>query len=154
MEKKAFFGLSLAAVALGAGIFAIVVPARAADSKLIWSADSALVNQSTGALADGRHAHAVRFARDVLRSKTGLENQLIARHNLCLAFSAQGKIVEAKPFCDLALGTEARYHIVEKGDRWVLSNTERAKDATTPTLETVVRANVARVQGRALAEIR
>jgi hypothetical protein len=136
MEKKAFFRLSLAAIALGAGVFAAVSPAGAADTQPIWSANSPVVNQSTEALRDGRHAHAIRFAKDVLRSKTHAANHLIARHNLCLGYIAQGKGGDAKPFCDLVVSTES------------------ASDTTTPTLEAAVRANIARAQGNALAENR
>jgi hypothetical protein len=153
MEKKAFFRLSVAAVALGAGIFAAAAPVRSADSPLIWSTSSPAANQSTEALAGGRHGQAIRFARDVLRSKTHASNHLIARHNLCLAYIAQGKDADAKPFCDAALAAEARYHVVEKDGRLVVS-TASGHDATTPTLETAVRANVARAQGAALAENR
>jgi hypothetical protein len=153
MEKKAFFRLSLAAIALGAGVFAAVSPPGAADTQPIWSANSPVVNQSTEALRDGRHAHAIRFAKDVLRSKTHAANHLIARHNLCLGYIAQGKGGDAKPFCDLVLATEARYQIVEQDGRLVVS-TESASDTTTPTLEAAVRANIARAQGNALAENR
>jgi hypothetical protein len=153
MEKKAFFRLTLSAIALGAGVFTAAAPARAADTQLIWSANSAQINQSTAALKEGRHAHAIRFAKEALRSKTSPANHLIARHNLCLAYIADGKRDAAKPFCDLALGAEARYQIIDR-DGLVVSTTEIASDASAPTLEAAVRANIARAQGSALAENR
>ncbi|MGE4062800.1 MAG: hypothetical protein AB7E79_05480 [Rhodospirillaceae bacterium] len=152
MEKKAFFRLSVAAIAAGAAVFALARPVHAAEAQLIWSATSALVNQSTEALEAGRHAHAIRFAKDALRSKTGAANHLIARHNLCLAYIAQGKGAEAKPFCDLALATQARYQMSEQNGRWVVSHEESANDAA--TLAAAVRINVARAQGSARAENR
>lgn len=154
MENKAFFRLALTAITLGAGVFTIAIPARAAETQLIWSANSALANQSTEALRDGRLTHAVRFAKDVLRTKTHPANQLIARHNLCLAYSAQGKTDDAKPFCDLALGTQARYRITHESGRLVVAPAESPADAGTETLEAAVRANLARIQGGALAENR
>lgn len=152
MGKKAFFRLSLTAIVLGAGVFLVAAPSRAAESQLIWSANSALANQSTEALSEGRHAHAIRYARDVLRGKTSAANHLIARHNLCLAYIALGKNDEAKPLCELALGAEARYRVSEQNGRWVVSNEESSDD--TRTLAAAVRANVARAQGSALAENR
>lgn len=154
MEKKAFFRLSLAAVVAGAGLLGFIQAAPAAETQFIWSATSAQVNQSTEALSEGHHAHAIRFAKDVLRSKTNPANHLIARHNLCLAYLAQGKAEDAKPFCDVALAAEARYQIVDQGGRWVVSSAESVNDAATPTVGSAVRANVARAQGSALAEIR
>ncbi len=154
MEKKAFFRLTLAALVAGAGLLGFVQTAPAAETQFIWSASSPQVNQSTQALVEGRHAHAIRFAKDVLRSKTHAANHLIARQNLCLAYLAQSKGDDAKPYCDLALAAEARYQIVDQGGRWVVSSAESANEATTPTIGAAVRANVARAQGSALAENR
>lgn len=153
MEKKAKFRLILTALTVGAGLLGFVQAAPAAEMQLIWSTSSGLANQSTTALAEGRHAHAIRFAKDVLRTKTQASNQLIARHNLCLAYSALGKADDAKPYCDMALATEARYELIERDGRMV-AGAEITNDASKPTLEAAVRTNVARVQGRALAENR
>lgn len=150
MGKKAFFRLSFAAIALGAGIFALSAPAGAADGQIIWSTSSPAVNQSTEALSKGQHAPAIRFAKDVLRSKTQPANHLIARQNLCLAYLAQGKADDARPYCDAALSADARTRITERDGRWVVA--ADAADANAPTLEAAVRTNVARAQGSALAE--
>lgn len=154
MGKKAFFRLSLAAFAAAAGFSGVAQAAPAAETQFIWSTTSVQVNQSTQALSEGRHAHAIRFAKDVLRSKTHAANHLIARHNLCLAYLAQGKGDDAKPYCELVLAAEARYQIVDQGGRWVVSSVESGDEATTPTVGAAVRANVARAKGSALAENR
>lgn len=154
MGKKAFFRLSFAAIALGAAIFALAAPAGAADAQLIWSTTSGLANQSTDALADGRHVHAIRFAKDVLRSKTAPANQLIARQNLCLAYLAQGKAGDAKPYCDAALATDTRTQLTTRDGRLVAATTTDGANTSAETLEAAVRANVARAQGHALAENR
>jgi len=152
MEKKAFFRLTCAALAVAAGVFGFVEAAPAAEQQLVWSTTSGSTNQSTDALNEGRHGHAIRFAKDVLRSKTSPANHLIARHNLCLAYLAQGKADDAKPFCDAVMASQARYHIVERDGRPVAA--EITNDQAQPTLEAALRANVARVQGTALAESR
>lgn len=154
MEKKAKFRLTLLGLAVGGGLFGFVEAAPASETQLIWSTTSGLLNQSTTALAEGRHAHAIRFAKDVLRTKTQASNHLLARHNLCLAYSAQGKVEDAKSYCDLALAAPARTALTERDGRLV-AGAEITDDATAkPTLEAAVRTNVARVQGRALAENR
>ena len=153
MEKKAKFRLTLVALAVGGGLFGFIQAAPASETQLIWSTTSGLVNQSTTALLEGRHAHAIRFAKDALRTKTQASNHLIARHNLCLAYSAQGKAEDAKPYCDLALAASARTELTERDGRLV-AGAEITDDATKPTLEAAVRTNVARVQGHALAENR
>ena len=152
MEKKAFFRLTCAAFAVGAGVFGFIEAAPAAEQQLVWSATSGPTNQSTDALNEGRHGHAIRFAKDVLRSKTSPANHLIARHNLCLAYLAQGKADDAKPFCDAVMASQARYRIVERDGRPVAA--EITDDAPQPNLEAALRANVARVQATALAESR
>src|SRR5688500_13204778 len=124
MEKKAFFRLSLAALAAGTGFLGFIQAAPAAETQFIWSATSDQVNQSTHALSEDSHAHAIRLAKDVLRSKTHAANHLIARHNLCLAYLAQSKADEAKPYCEVALAADADYHIVDQGGRWVVSFAE------------------------------
>ena len=144
-------------MAVGAGVFGFIGAAPAADRQLVWSATSGPTNQSTDALNEGRHAHAVRFAKDVLRSKTSPANHLIARHNLCLAYLAQGKADDAKPFCDAVMASQARYHIVERDGRPVaveMGAAEITDDQAQPTLEAALRANVARVQATTLAESR
>lgn len=154
MEKKAFFRLTLAAFVAGAGFLGFIQSAPAAEAQFIWSTTSAQINQSTQALAEGRNSHAIRFAKETLRSKTHAANHLIARHNLCLAYLAEGKGGEAKPYCDLALATEARYRIVDQNGRWVVSSAESGNESQTQTVGAAVRANVARAQGSALAENR
>lgn len=151
MEKKAFFRLSLAAVALGAGIFAAAAPGSAAETQLIWSTTSPVANESTRALAEGRHVHAIRFAKDVLRSKTHPTNHVIARHNLCLAYLARGEREDAAPFCELARNAEARYQVAERDGRLVVT-TETSDAGSASTLEAAIRTNVANAQGTALAE--
>lgn len=152
MGKKAFFRLSFASVVLGAGIFALSAPAGAADMQLIWSANSPAVNQSTEALSKGQHAHAIRFAKDVLRAKTQPANHLIARQNLCLAYLAQAEAEDAKPYCDAALQADASTQITERDGRWVVAS--NAAEAGAPTLEAAVRTNIAGAQSSALAENR
>lgn len=152
MGKKAFFRLSFAAVVAGAALFALSAPPEAAETQLIWSANAPAVNQSTEALSKGRHAQAIRFAKDVLRAKTQPANHLIARQNLCLAYLAQGKADDAKSYCDAALSAEARTRITEKDGRLVAA--ADTAEAGAATLEAAVRANVARAQGSALAENR
>ena len=152
MEKKAFFRLSFAPVALGAAVFALTAPAKAADLQALWSASSPRVNQSTEALSKGQHTHAIRFAKDVLRTKTQPSNHLIARQNLCVAYLAVGKAEDAKPYCDAALAADARTVITERDGRWTVA--ADLNDAGAPTLEAAVRTNVARAQGGALAESR
>lgn len=151
MGKKAFFRLAMAAIGLGAVVFAVASPVRAAETQYIWSASSGLANQSTEALRSGRHAHSIRFAKDLLRSKTHPANHLIARHNLCLAYGALGQADQAKPFCEQALAAQARYGIVERDGRLVASAAD-ATEAGAPTLAAAVRANIARAQGGAVAE--
>ena len=153
MGKKAKFRLTLVAMAVGGGLFGFVQAVPASESQLIWSTTSGLTNQSTTALAEGRHAHAVRFAKDVLRTKTQAANHLIARNILCLAYAAQGKTDEAKPYCDLALAATAQTELTVRDGRLV-AGTEITDDASQPTLEAAVRTNIAGVQGRALAENR
>ncbi len=152
MQKEAFFRLTFVAVVAGAALFALSTPSRAAETQLIWSANSPAVNQSTEALSKGQHAHAIRFAKDVLRSKTQPSNHLIARQNLCLAYLAQGKTGDAQPYCDAALGAGARTRITEQGGRLVAAS--ETADAGAATLEAAVKSNVARAQGGALAENR
>ncbi|MGE3333050.1 MAG: hypothetical protein AB7I36_05360 [Rhodospirillaceae bacterium] len=152
MEKKAFFRLSFAAVVAGGALFALCAPSKAAETQLIWSANSPVVNQSTEALSKGQHVHAIRFAKDVLRTKTQPANHLIARQNLCLAYLAQGKADDAKPYCDAALSADARTQITERDGRLTVAS--ETAEAGAATLEAAVRTNVARAQGDALAENR
>jgi hypothetical protein len=152
MEKKAFFRLSLAAVVAGAALFAVSAPSKAAETQLIWSANSPAVNQSTEALSKGQHAQAIRFAKDALRTKTQPANHLIARQNLCLAYLAQGKRDDAKSYCDAALAADAHTQIAEQGGRLVAAS--ETAQAGAATLEAAVKSNVARAQGAALAESR
>lgn len=152
MEKKAFFRLTFAAVIAGATLFALSAPSQAAETQLIWSANSPAVNQSTEALSKGQHAQAIRFAKDVLRTKTQPANHLIARQNLCLAYLAQGKADDAKSYCDAALAADARTQITEQGGR--LMTAAATAEAGAATLEAAVKSNVARAQGSALAENR
>lgn len=155
MEKKAFFRLSFAAIALGAAVFLLATPSPAAETRLIWSTTSAAANQSTEALLEGRHTHAIRFAKDVLRSKTHPANHAIARHNLCLAYLARGEREEAAPFCELALNAEAGYQVAEREGRLVVTaNAETSDAGRSSTLATAIRTNVAQAQGSALAENR
>lgn len=153
MGKKAFFRLSLRAAIVGTVLLA-GLSVQAADQQAIWSVTSPLLNQSTEALADGRQAHAIRFAKGVLRTKTNAADHLIARQNLCLAHLARGERDEAQPYCDAALAAVAKYQVVERDGRRVIATAETANDPTAPSLEATVRANVARAQGNELAQNR
>ncbi len=155
MGKKAFFRLTLGVAVLGAGFLA-GPNVQAAETLAVWSATSPLANQSTEALVEGRHTHAIRFAKGVLRTKTNAGDHLIARQNLCLAYLARGARDEAQPFCDAALTADAGYHIVERDGRRMIQalGDQASGDATAPTLEATVRANIAQAQGNALAQDR
>lgn len=144
MEKKAFFRPSHRLLAPIAALTLAVAPVQAAEMQWVWSPSSALVNQSTEALVEGRFVHAIRFANATLRSKTDTVNYAIARHNLCIATLARNA-AKAQPLCAAALESETAAQIAQTQGRWMA--TDAAEGAPSAALDDTLRANIARAQG-------
>jgi hypothetical protein len=156
MGKKAVFRPSLVTACsfLTLSLAAATSGTQAAEMRWIWSSSSALVNQSTEALAEGRFPHAIRFANAALRSKTHPANHAIARHNLCIATLARDADKAARP-CAAALDAKTAYVIAEREGRLQVIDSAEANGTVTSALDTIMRDNIARAQGgSALAQNR
>lgn len=127
--------------------------AQGAERQWVWSSTSGAVNQSTEALADGRYAHAIRFANAALRGKTNDADHLLARQNLCLAWLARSAQDKAQPFCDAVMDSQAGYVIVEQNGRWLVTDEIADENvASRPTLGATMRANITYASRSAVAE--
>ena len=93
----------------------------------VWSVSSAPVSNSTAALATGHTKRAIRLATRALGAVSG-PDRVIALHNLCLAWLADGEPAKADPHCTEAIVAIAgEPGLSPKDQAAILANIELAR---------------------------
>jgi len=146
MKNNRFYGFLTATLLT----IATALPVQASESvQWLWSATAPHVNRSTEALANHHPQRAARLATSAINA-TLPSDRLIARHNLCIALLMQRDVAAAEPHCRTALQTPAPLPVARIRGALMLAS---HGSPGAPTLDAVIKANIARVYGDGMVNI-
>ena len=123
----------------------LLVSQAAANSDYVWlsSEQSYIVNRSTVALAKGRLDRAVYYARVALHDEHRASDQLIAHHNLCVAYLNLNIGNRAQPHCDAALSlATSRLKVTYRRGAYYIVADEHTREQQLTNVASMILANI------------